>query len=1193
MARFRVAIAPGVSHIVDAVTEDEARKKTKAEIAKGTISPFYDELFFDYETGVNNRELRQKLSRAESMAEEDKVLNDLLQRLDKSKSVEDQESVVENAVGSSGFVRNTKGQLALTPDGMEILGLGDKIQSRTLEDGSTINLNTVIDENSFNLKTGDLADFAGIAGPVVGTIAALVPQFRLIKIVSSALGGRDPLARMFLAGVGSSAGKGAEEYLDAQEGFQLQDKDEISKLVGTEFAIGSLGQGFFGEAPAAIYKLLLGKRAPIENQRLLEVMARNLSYKDVMKLDESLGKVATTKQINKAVKDGTVKKFDWKYSKGALPAQASMQRMLTGKQQQFAEAVFGNNRDVANNRALFAELDYMLNGIKKEQAALDSYLTESAKGGVDLEVNKALQALRGQEEVVTENLKKLLGDIGEDILDVNKPYAEIPSRREFGETLKSIMGIARHEIMSESGVRYGRVDRLFEDIASPFKPAKLDPITKKPVIDPVTGLPLKREFKNVIVRNINGKDVATGDLLEAQMVHKTVNGIINKHMNVAKRILDDFKASNNTMNLQQPGTDINTSVAKQIEEIINKLEIRSGRAMKNNIVNTPEEFNNIYFAKDASGRLTNMPDGVTLRQIRNDFSRLRTFQTEIVGKSPEGRLLADITKVFDDFRIGGNQNGSILTEIEQLGKGQTLRNIKQYGVDNGVEIAVNPVLNKRLTTAVDELREANRLFTTRMKPFESVEMDRLIANARVGAISADDVYRRAILGGEPGQLDDIFKGLREYDQYLARTNQAKKTTDGKVLLEEDNLKAQLKRRLFSDAFRVSTKDNLTSVDFTQFAKEIKRFEADAPGKIDDLFRNSVTGQTSGPQVRTAIDQINMISPRLKPQDLRNLVATFTKSQKGLGDDAYTSGKKFIDELDELAKASDERIRFESNRAVSRLPEVGIEETVNSIFRPKSAANINLLKDTLKDRPDVFNAIQQASMQKLLSKSIDFGGKGKVTDVFKHQNLKTALDSYGDETLEAMFGKELAKDLRTFQKEIDILTLGEAGRGSAGAGGLVAAGIAASIIFTPLATLPVITGLAIARSLFTNRSFLKIMTSTEQGAITQGLKIFANTLRQFGLRFINGEIQPISSEIQKQVEGGIQDVATEAGVTGGDVEGITDDGLNIFQQLREQVTAPLKTSELQLPDVQPMQSPTDPLSQERIDFAEQVAGRPIV
>ena len=47
MARFRVVIAPGVAHIIDAANEDEARKKTKAEIAKGAVSPFYDELFFE------------------------------------------------------------------------------------------------------------------------------------------------------------------------------------------------------------------------------------------------------------------------------------------------------------------------------------------------------------------------------------------------------------------------------------------------------------------------------------------------------------------------------------------------------------------------------------------------------------------------------------------------------------------------------------------------------------------------------------------------------------------------------------------------------------------------------------------------------------------------------------------------------------------------------------------------------------------------------------------------------------------------------------------------------------------------------------------------------------------------------------------------------------------------------------------
>ena len=88
---------------------------------------------FDYKTGADGR-LRALMSFGETEG--------------------DRESILKSLVGEDGYVRDKGGQLALTPDGMEILGLGDKIQSRTLEDGSTINLNTVIDENSFNLKTG-------------------------------------------------------------------------------------------------------------------------------------------------------------------------------------------------------------------------------------------------------------------------------------------------------------------------------------------------------------------------------------------------------------------------------------------------------------------------------------------------------------------------------------------------------------------------------------------------------------------------------------------------------------------------------------------------------------------------------------------------------------------------------------------------------------------------------------------------------------------------------------------------------------------------------------------------------------------------------------------------------------------------------------------------------------------------------
>jgi hypothetical protein len=189
--------------------------------------------------------------------------------------------------------------------------------------------------------------------------------------------------------------------------------------------------------------------------------------------------------------------------------------------------------------------------------------------------------------------------------------------------------------------------------------------------------------------------------------------------------------------------------------------------------------------------------------------------------------------------------------------------------------------------------------------------------------------------------------------------------------------------------------------------KLNRFERDYPGKLDSLFTDSVTGRNTAKLVRDTIAQVNKINPRLKPQDIKNLVNDFTTNNKGLG--ASDQGLAFVQGLKQLATASENRLKLEANRAISDLPLKGIDETVNIIFRPNANANIQILKDTVSD--EVFTSIQQASMQKLLSKSVDLNGKGRITDLFKSGNLKTALDSYGDETLDAMFGKELTQGLR--------------------------------------------------------------------------------------------------------------------------------------------------------------------------------------
>jgi hypothetical protein len=81
-------------------------------------------------------------------------------QVQKSKDPRAQEGILQNSVGAGGYIRNTKGQVALTPKGLQLLGL--PVQKRQLKDGSLINLNTIVDENSFNMRTGDFADMSQV-----------------------------------------------------------------------------------------------------------------------------------------------------------------------------------------------------------------------------------------------------------------------------------------------------------------------------------------------------------------------------------------------------------------------------------------------------------------------------------------------------------------------------------------------------------------------------------------------------------------------------------------------------------------------------------------------------------------------------------------------------------------------------------------------------------------------------------------------------------------------------------------------------------------------------------------------------------------------------------------------------------------------------------------------------------------------
>ena len=1113
MPRYEVEISDGVSQTVEAENPSDARKKVKAIIATGATSPFYDKLYFDYDTGV-----RGKFERlVDKGTEREGDLRNLRAQLSRAETPREQETVLENFVGSSGFTRNTKGQVALTPVGLEELGL--PIQNRTLSDGTSIPLNTVIDENDFGLQTGDLADFAGIAGPIAGAITFMLPQARVIKGLTSLFGGRDRIARMFAAGTGSAVGKAGEEALDYQEGFQLQERDELKDLFGGEFLFGSIGQGI-GELFGLGYKLLLGRNAPAPDLRLNRQMALGRSASDILKLDAQLGKEATERQIAKAVRDGRVAKFDFK----GIASQATLGAKLPGRLQDISEQVLGNTRDKETAAYLRAEIDNLLGEIGGENALLQKSISDATKGSLDEQVQASLQALRLKEQTVTQQLRKLLDDVVDDAIEVGN-YADAPGRGALGQILQDNLGRARREVMIDLGTKYRAVDGMFKQLTS-------------------------TEGKSGI------------ELLKAQTLDRVVRNTINKNIDDSLKLIKQHKDADYFWGVNNRD-ELDGGIVKKIESAL------------------------LEFQNDVA-----RGGPVNLAHVRNAYSKLNTISRDTLEASPERKVIIEIMRKLDDSRVSQNgeifipgQPDSILTQLEIEGveqfNVQLAKNIKAAGLgDDVIELEGQAV--REVNNAIKQLREANKIAAERMAPFDRLEIKKIISNSQKGAHNADEVYKKVILNGERGDLEDIFKALRDYDNYMVQAN--------KPANAERTLKSQLKKRLFADAFRASTDVVDESINFTQFAKEIKKFERDYPGKLDVLFTDTATGKNTAKLVRDTIEQVNKIGPRIKPQDIKNLVNDFTTKRKGLS--ASDQGLAFVQGLKELAKASDERLKLEANRAISDLPLKGIDETVNIIFRPNANANIEILKNTVS--PEVFTSIQQASMQKLLSKSIDINGKGRITDLFKAGNLKTALDSYGDETLEAMFGKELSQGLRNFQRQLDTLTKQEAGRGGA-AGGLVAAGIGASLALNPIAVLPSVLGLAVARRLFASPSFVSIVSKTDKGSIMTAIDMTEQALRQTLVRQLGME-----AEEAGEVAGGIMDGAYDAaGIEEllNPVKDLIKDTISETQDLQQEAQQSLRTTQaptpsIPLPDVSGTQMPTlSPLSEDRLALDEQLFGRP--
>ena len=375
----------------------------------------FDREQFDYETGVAAPWLRTKLGAMENMV--------------------GKENILQEAVGSNGFTRNSKGDLALTPDGLRTLGIEP-----------TSSKNVIIDESSFSFN--DFADFAGIYGPIVGSIAGSIitrgkikPKFKDLK--TKTIGDIGKISAG--TGLGAATGKGVEEGIEYAAGLQDNTPGELASLLATEAAIGAGGEAIFGLG-GKLLKYTLGQKA--------------LSRGELGRQD-----LINANLYASGIKDTA----SGKNYKGAV-AIAALDSPLTGTLQGITETVTkSKTRTEALKKTLVTDLSNLVRstndlteGFEKNiddvisTGYKDAPLNLKTGEGIKKSLSKSFDETKKRLDVANSNLDKSMNGILRDF-----DAFELPATSEAGEQIRTATAESYAAWSDTSRELYGQVNKFF------------------------------------------------------------------------------------------------------------------------------------------------------------------------------------------------------------------------------------------------------------------------------------------------------------------------------------------------------------------------------------------------------------------------------------------------------------------------------------------------------------------------------------------------------------------------------------------------------------------------------------------------------------------------------------------------------------------------------------------------------------
>ena len=1046
-----------------------------------TMATKFDKEQFDYETGVKAPWLRAKLGAMESMGGKERIL--------------------EEAVGGEGFTRNSRGDLALTKKGLQKLGINP-----------TSNKNVVIDESGFSFN--DFADFSGIYGPIIGSIAGsivtrgrLKPKYPGLKQTTFGDLGKISAG----TGVGAAAGKASEEAAEYVAGLQDNSLGEVAEILGKEAAIGAIGEGVFGLG-GKFLKYTFGQKA----------LSKGPLGADDLRMADAMAGQGVTDSLTK------------KTYKGAV-ALSAMDSPLTGLFQGITETVSKyQGRKAGIRNSLITDTNNLVRSTNDLSSSFSTSIDDIIKNGygdstADLTAGKGLKASLTK---AFDDLNVKLDKANNNVKSVNDGIlAEFdafsaPSTTQAGEQIREATYNGYKAWDETQRTIYEEIGKFFEipnpKVGTALEGSKIfskgglgrqaefiDATPLKEYVDILTDIvkdtggkldPAKAgaqlaDFQSLI--NKTGKKLSLKELLELRSGLASANRITEAGAEFASlgssqrsdmlTIIDETlkKLENGesfaaeslesffTKNLDKSTLAVTKTIPGQITELGNLKTAELGGIIT-------EEGSEAYvtakklldlqttsFKKTVKELTDQMGDESLPKSIAGRFSAV---ESKIKKEQLEGitsqNLLDERTLIIDEYNVIKESLNKLMKSNNFTSTAQLTKQLERdsaYHVKVIDDIETNNKIDiGKIEAQISSIKIANKFYSSGMQAFDQNVVKKIMFDAAAGGYDVDRVLTNIVFKKNNGDQIKRFLNTLDVDTSAfqkvrvkgsGRIDRSKAPTRSTLELDEraTNILADANINIKNPAFQNS--EEVQGILQREFIREIvqKTQKSGAPTNYRQIA-NAIEGYGTTGDVLFGPTKKNALIRSLREADDLLDVGNKTELER------LITGTKNVDNIIEDLQAKvnagtelDELGKIEVFKKIQN-GNIDSENIVNTLFKAGNSEDIVKVKQILGSDSVEFKQFQQSAMRKMLSDYIQ-PGDDVIEKLFNEGKFYDAMFSpsgYGEAVLKETFGEAQFKALREAAKKSKFAVGGE--KASSG-GGLFTQGLLFKIIFQPLQSLP--------------------------------------------------------------------------------------------------------------------------------------------